>query len=424
MICKKEYLLLKEINIVDNNIVRFKFKISENLSKYFNRNYILIEYPDSINLHDIPESILIIPFVSCLLPLMWLTDSIMWISEIDRTFYHSLHYIKNGYQEMYDYYVLKGSLIPAKIVENDYKIFKKSLVLFSGGLDAHTTYLRHINEKPLLFYIQGWYEDDFNSLNKVERNDIINISTFANMQNVKFMSVRSNFATTVNNDTFHKYIERKLQDNWWHGFQHSMAFISIAIPISYYFGIKQIYIASSFCLGDAGRCASYPTTDSEFAFATKGIVIHDGFELSRQDKIKMIIDYQKQIHDRYPLKVCTFKEENCCICEKCIRTILGIIAENGDPEDFGFHLNKPILTFFTNDFIDNIVFFDVEGESIKHWKYIKERMRTNFHNIEEKDFVNWFLTVDLLRIRKKKLLEYRIKNFPYLLLKRLKNLKV
>lgn len=418
MLCNKESIILKKI-LIKENTVHYSFEVSKELDKYFNTNEMFITYNKKIELDDIPISILVIPFVSSIIPIMWLTDSIMWIEEIDKTFYQSLSRIKDAYQEIYDSYPLKGSMIPAKIIDNDMEIKRKSLILFSGGLDAQTTYLRCCNSDPILCNIQGWYKSTVNEENKVAHQEIENIKNFCEKESKVFCYVKSNFATIINNNYFNKHIKKRLKDSWWHGFQHSMAFISIAIPICYYFKIKTIYIASSFSIGDKGRCASYPTTDSEFAFASKGVVVHDGFELSRQDKLKYIIDFQKKIRKPYPLKVCSFNEDNCLVCEKCVRTILGIVAENGNIKNFGFKIEIPLIEHFKKIFKNNIVFFDVEGESKKHWGYIKKRMKENYDKIEEKELVDWFLNEDLIKMRKKKIFEYRLRNFFKLLKKRL-----
>lgn len=418
MLCEKESIILRKIQI-NNSTVEYFFDVSQGLKKYFRTNRMFIEYTNDIKLESIPKSILVIPFVASVLPLMWLTDSIMWIEEIDKTFYRSLNRVKRSYQEMYDYYPLKGSLIPAKIIENSFIPQKESLVLFSGGLDAQTTYLRNIKTNPLLFNIQGWYKENTDEINSVADKDIKDIYAFSQREKVNFRFAKSNFATLIENQTFHKNIEKKLKDNWWHGFQHSMAFISIATVAAYYYKIRTIYIASSFAIGDTGRCASYPTTDSEFEFAGAGEVCHDGFELTRQDKVHLIVEHQKNINNPYPLKVCTFNDDNCLICEKCVRTMLGIIAENGDINNFGFNVTKPLLQHFKTLFEENIVFFDVKGESTKHWVHIKKRMRENYNNLSEKELVDWFLNEDLINIRKKEILKYRVKNFRKLILKRI-----
>lgn len=421
MICNKESIILKNMQI-NKNFIEYNFIVSDGLKKYFNRNNMFIEYSGDIDLKVIPNSILVIPFISSILPIAWLTDSIFWVEEIDKTFYHSIQRIKNAFQEIYDYYPLKGSLVPAKIIENNYQNKRESLILFSGGVDAHTTYLRNMRTNPLLFNVQGWYKNNPNEVVEVADQDIININRFCKEKNKDFKFAKSNFATIINTKYFRKKIEKKLKDTWWHGFQHSMSFISIAIPVCYFFGIKTIYIASSFSIGDKGRCASYPTTDSEFAFANIGGVCHDGFELSRQDKVKIIVDYQKEIQEPYSLKVCTFEMQNCCICEKCVRTILGIIAENGDPRKFGFIINSSLIEFFKVYFINNLIFFDVKGEKTKHWGYIEKRMKENYDNLDEKEFVDWFLNTDFMLLRKKMLLKYRLKNFVSLFLKRLRRI--
>lgn len=54
-------------------------------------------------------------------------------------------------------------------------------------------------------------------------------------------------------------------------------------------------------------------------------IIPEGSEVDRTDKIKFISNYavaQKNLH------VCTSKETNCGVCEKCLRTLLAIDALN------------------------------------------------------------------------------------------------
>ena len=124
-----------------------------------------------------------------------------------------------------------------------------------------------------------------------------------------------------------------------------MAFISISIPICYLNNISTIYIASSFTKGQNNYCASDVTTDSEFKFAVNGKTIHDGFELNRQEKVRIIVEYQRSIHEPYPLQVCSFNDHNCCECEKCFRTIIALVAEGANPHDFGFEYPGNLLPF-------------------------------------------------------------------------------
>lgn len=102
--------------------------------------------------------------------------------------------------------------------------------------------------------------------------------------------------------------------------------------------LDKMYIASSHCPEDGHvRCASNPLIDNFVRYANCQ-VMHDGFECSRQDKVHNIVRYARENSDYLPLHVCweTQIGTNCCKCEKCYRTIVGILVENGDPARLGF----------------------------------------------------------------------------------------
>lgn len=401
-------LILKEI-IVNRNSVKYKFSFSGEIASLFTADEMFVEYDQDVS--DIPVSILTIPFVGSLIALTWLTDTVFWVKEIDETFYQSLRNLKIAYQELYPQCGLKGRFVSAKVVENHYAPdSNKDLLLFSGGVDAMTSYLRNIDKNLLLCNIQGWFKDE-NSKDAVAEKEFRLVSDFSELHKRQAILTKSNFATLVNEHAFYKTIGRVLKDSWWHGFSHSMSFISIAIPIAYKNNCKNILIASSFTIGDSRVCASYATTDIEFNFCSSGKTVHDGFELSRQDKLKVIVDHQKHNNHIFPLKVCSFKEANCCHCEKCFRTITGIVAEGGDPKDFGFDIKGNILNYFEEYFAHNLQFFGIKNESISHWPHIKERMISNMDNIRFKDFAQWFLTYDFVKARRKALRNYYSKNF-------------
>jgi hypothetical protein len=359
---------------------------------------------------NVPKSILTIPFVASIIPLMWLTNTVMWVEELDRTFYDSIFNIQNAYQRLYYPYPLKGNLVAAKLINNSFHPERDSLLLFSGGIDANTTYIRIKNTNPFLFNIQGWYENR-NAQDFAADADIKDISSFAKKEKLDFTFAKSNFATLINNYVFDKNIKKKLGDSWWHGFQHSMAFISIAIPLAYLLKIEKIYIASSVPLGEYVKCASYVTTDSEFKFATIGGCIHDGSELTRQDKINLIVNHTNKTDSDYPIRVCSFNDHNCCACDKCFRSILGIIAAGGDIKKFGFFVETSLKDHFESIMIDKAQTFNIKGESSLHWPAIKKQMIANYDIIEDKEFVDWFLNYDFKKARKKALKNYYRKNY-------------
>lgn len=413
------HIILNEIEIKDT-IIYFRFETRGKIADLFLYNELWIDYGQEMK--GVPYSILVIPFVSIVLPLAWVTDATIWIKEIDRTFYESTFNIRRAYADLYPNYPLKGKIVPSYIVENDMEKKDDGYMLFSGGIDAHTSYINNIKSIKYLVNIQGWYSS-VDENNTVANADFKDLNEFAVKQDREFYGFRSNFAKLVSVDRY-RYYAKKVGDSLWHGFQHSMAFISITIPMVYKNGGGLIIIASSFTVGDERVCASYPTTDNEFKYAHHGFVKHDGFEFSRQDKIKIIVDYQRSIGERYIIRVCSFNDHNCCKCEKCFRTILGLVSEGAELTDFGFYLDKPILEFYQDYFREHLALFGVKNESITHWPFIKKRMKENYERLTQyKDFIDWYLTYDFTKEKKKALTKYYIKNF-FSILKRKLNIVI
>lgn len=408
-------IILRDV-VVKNSRVEYFFETRGIISEYFTTDHMFIEYDTDIS--DVPVSLLTIPFVSSIIPLMWLTNTVMWVTEIDRTFYEALKRIKDAYQNLYNDCSLRGNFVAAKLVDNTYEPETPGLLLFSGGIDAHTTYLRIRDLHPRLLNIQGWYPDVLadDPVADADRRDIL---AFAEREQVAFSFAKSNFARLIRNDIFQKKLKKQLGDSWWHGFQHSMSFISIAIPLAYHYRIKEIYIASSVPMGEYVKCASHVTTDSEFSFAGVGRCIHDGSELTRQDKVHLIVKHVQEIGGDYPIRVCSFNDKNCCACDKCFRSIVAIVAEGGDIEKFGFHIDAPLKEYFSRLMQDEIVKFNISGESRLHWPATKKRMIENYDNIKDHEFVDWFLHFDFAKQRKKAIRRYYRKNFFSILKRKL-----
>lgn len=408
---------------VKGSIVECELLVSDNIKKYFTSNHFFFEYNEDVT--SVPESILICPFVGSLLGLAWVTNSVIWVKEIDRKFYESLSRVKDAYQDIYYFYPLKGRVVPSIFVDNilaENESANKSLILFSGGADCHASLIRNMHKKPILCNIQGWY-NSFDSSDKVADADKRDIDAFAHKFNLPFSFARSNFATIQNLAVFDRDYQKSIGDSLWHGFLHSMAFITCAIPIAFKNSVNEIIIASSLTTGLNFLCASNSTTDSEFRFASHGFVLHDGFELHRQNKIQVITDFQRKIGHPYFMRVCSFHETNCCACEKCFRTVLGIVAENSDPEDFGFNINKSLKEHWQDVMDKHIALMGFSSERALHWPHIIKKMKENYSAMskDKQEFVDWFLTFDFEGKQKKALIKYYRNNFFKIILRKFRN---
>lgn len=401
---------------VKRNVVLYNFSCSKELEAMFRTRQMFLEYQEDMS--AVPQSILSIPFIASILGVAWLENANIYVDELDRTYYYALREVREAYRDMYDQAKLKGRVVPCRIVENRIETSKESLLSFGGGVDAHCSYLRNRDSVSRIMNIQGWFQsvDGVDEAADADRNHCHDV---ASRMNLSFDYVRSNFARVVNSKVFNGKYQKLLGDTWWHGLQHSMAFISIAIPLAFKHGISNIIIASSCAKGRIKPCASFITTDSAFRFAETGVVLHDAFELSRQQKMGVIVTYQKISGLPYPLKVCSFNDCNCCECEKCFRTIIEIIAEGGRIQDFGFPIQTPQKEYFEDVMRRRLGLWGMSFERDIYWKDTMNRMRENYDQIVEKDFVDWFLHFDFDKEHKRSLRRYYRENFVSILKRKL-----
>ena len=403
-----ESIVLDKIDIREN-VVEYHYSVSKGLKRFFTTSKMFLEYDELM--YDVPLSVLSIPFVSCMAGLMWLTDCTVFVDEIDKTFYESLFRVKRAYQELHYDFLLKGLLVPSVIKTNDFKKSTDSLLLFGGGVDCHCSFLRNRDRISHVCNINGWHTD-LEQVDKADVSDRKRTSDYAQKMGVLDLHVRSNFASQFAFEIIDKAYCGKVHTDYWYGFLHSMAFISIAMPLCFKKDISNIIIASSFTKNRADvSCASFITTDSQFEFASRGIVLHDGFELNRQDKVRVLVNYQQTTGLPYPLQVCSFNDHNCCECEKCFRTVIAIIAENGDPQQFGFEFNGSVKQHWEKVVNRDVALWGVAKEGYYYHYYTRQRMLENYDNIQDKEFADWFLNYDFDKAKKKGLFNYYRKNF-------------
>jgi len=268
------------------NRLSIYFSFSKNLSNFFKENIFYIEM--DIDFKKIPESIAVIPFLCNVLPIVWLSDAKCYIKNIDAEFKNSIPEIREGYKMMYPMLDFKGKIEAEYVVNENKQVFNSAISLFSGGVDAITTALRHINEPLILLSI--WGSADF------PLNDTIgweihckNMKQQAKMLMKPLVILRSNFYSFIDNWGSLNDLIKESGESWWHGFQHGIGLISLSAPFAYISKAGMVYIASSFCSGQTSTCASDPTIDNKLHWSNTQ-VFHDGYELSRQAKTHYIVN--------------------------------------------------------------------------------------------------------------------------------------
>lgn len=329
---------LDEIRVRESK-VEYRYSWDAALGKFFREdNNLFIECLTDIDLSGVPKSVLAIPFVTNLLALSWIYDIDIVVNELDENFYNSITQIRKGFQSIYPNMVLNGHLICDHLQRNNYEPSKKAVCLFSGGVDATFTFLRHRTEDVTLVNIWG-VDIDLNDISGHKEVDEY-CKRFANMFNKDYICIKSSVRTFLNESYLNSDVYRLIDDFWWHGAQHSIGMLSVLAPINYVYRNCVNYIASSFTQEDYEegiKCISYPVVDNSLAIASTEC-FHDGFETNRIGKIEYICNERKKEQFDLDLKVCFHYEngKNCSSCEKCMRTMAAIMVANDDVSKYGF----------------------------------------------------------------------------------------
>lgn len=386
-------IMIKKVSIKESKIT-FDYEIEGSIKKYFNqRRSYTIDYYEDIQM--VPASIAVIPFFTNILPIAWIFDAVIEVEELDQDFYESIPKFKKGYQDMYPMISFKGSIQVKKIIQNKYTHKKENVAaFFSGGVDALSTLVTHMEEKPLLLTLWG-------SDIKLEDEDAWNTVKEQINETAKEFGLKNLFIKTEFRYLFHEklldfYVQPKCGDKWWHGFQHGIAIIGHAAPVSYKYKLDTVYIAASFTPEFHSTCASDPTIDNYVKLSNTSI-FHDGYNYARNEKILNVCEYCDQNHKNISFRVCLGSkgDKNCCRCEKCYRTIVEIIIEGKDPKNYGFNIDETTFQNMEHDMKNRILL----GHT-KNWERIQKHLNEKKDIFKNDKRLNWIYDYDFSKVNK------------------------
>jgi len=409
---RRKYIRVSTPKICGTRLL-FKLDYSRKLKAYFSSDYFYVEYDEDID--DVDESILYIPVVSALIPFAWATSADIYVRKLDKTFLESLTKVKMVMKKWWPRLPFSTKVNVEEVILNRSSGIKYGL-LFSGGIDSTTSYIRHRDKKPNLIMIHG--ADVPLSKKEFWRKIKIVYESFAKEEGVDINFIKTNMRQLLNEKLLDAEFGRYGSDlSWWGSFYHGIALLGLCAPLTIAKHIGILLIASTHTHKFKYPWGSHPLIDENISWA--GVkVIHDGYNLSRQEKIRYILKRFINDSGRYPpLRVCysQFRHFNCDRCIKCYRSIIGLTLEGIDPNKCGFNVDSKFFATLKRDFIkgklklddDNFFFFrDIQ-------EHIPEKLDHDLYH--SKEFFEWFKDYDLRRNYKK----HRIKNLVPLSLYRI-----
>ena len=373
----------------NNNTIETTFSCNGRMRKFFKNRKFVAEY--NISIEGTPPSILTIPFLAVACPVAWANNADIYVDECDETFLYSLKLIKKTLREFYPQMNFGGRIQVKNVVKVPNRNLSRKMVLYSGGVDSLATLMRHQSENPLLFTVMGKnFAPPF----------IADIAK--DVSNKCGLELR-----TVNNNPYGildlpmlAIFRKQTKGDWYRQVMHGLALLGLSAPVTYVDKIGTVYIAASLTNEMLEPYGSHPEIDNNVKW-TGTHVIHDGHELSRQQKIFLIANQMKKTLQSHQLRVCNFPNlnGNCGRCEKCVRTIIGLEVAGMDPNLCGLPLQKDLGLYAKESLLKGN--WDLDPHICWVWSDIQSSIIPNMQlpNPELRSFIEWLPTVDFKTIK-------------------------
>jgi len=403
---RADYIKIR-VRAVDDKLA-VKLDLSTNIKKYFLKDSFVVRYDK--NIEDVDKSILTIPPLFIVAPVAWAVGADIYAERFDQMSLQSLHKVRQVFQEWYPRFSCLGKIYVKDLITNKLNN-KQTALLFSGGVDSLTSYIRHKDEHPILItMLRGENPSSYEYEYYEKMRDTFLM--FAKNEGVEMHFVKTDVWDPNGNVLNNQLLARDFGvTNWWEKVSHGLILLGLSAPLTVE-RIGKLYMASTYSrdFKVRGGQGSHFLAYMDFSWADVK-VRYDVEELSRHEKIKHILRENSEYH-KY-LRVCNpdvnpryqkdsgsqFYIKNCGFCHKCVRTITELILEGIDPSQCNFEIGDKVLDYVKR--LLTIGALDLSGTQAEFWRDIQRHIpdvineRPGTRRYQVKKFFEWFKNFDV-----------------------------
>jgi hypothetical protein len=221
---------------------------------------------------------------------------------------------------------------------------------------------------------------------------------YAALGNLSFRAVASNLRSLLDEECLTYELKELHGGHHWWSLQHGISLLGLCAPICARERISKLFIASTFTRDFGILWGSHPLIDNNVRMGST-TVAHDAYEFTRQEKIRAIL--RKEITRQAsvpPLIVCDAIPRsalNCSSCDKCSRTIVGLVLEGIDPRRVGFAANQETLEFLRARLERGTL--SLRDDQVWSWKEIQRCIPSKLdHDLfGASEFFGWLRSFDI-----------------------------
>lgn len=371
-----------DASVIDSTL-RSSIRYTKDLRRFFDEDPFVVEY--DISIEDVPQGILSIPVLANVCPVAWATGADVRIPVVDRRFLDSLRTVESVLCGMYPQFMTGGRVIAENVTDTTSRreAASNAGLLFTGGVDSLATYARHQDEDPELINVQGWVVDIDDTDRWAAVKDVIN--DYGQRLGADTRFVRSNMLRTLNTAMLTAEFDRYYDGGWYSAVGCGIGLAGLCAPLAAARDMAQLYVGATLWEGMAvpdfldhwdGRAmpwGSHPDIDENGAWGQTN-VIHDAFELNRQERIEVVAEFVRTQQSNLPVRSCGKSTigANCNRCEKCVRTAFGLALAGLNPNHHGFDLDHDSFDYAIKQFERGAWLED--SHAAYYWYYFKQHV--------------------------------------------------
>lgn len=373
----------------EGNTLTATVSVSGDLRRFFSGEPFRAEYPVSIE--DVPESVLVVPVLAHACPVAWTRNADVHVRTVDAEFAGALEAVQATLRRMYPRFIEGGDLVVDHLDERSRPRGAATAQLFTGGIDSLATYVRHREEAPALISVNGWTEPLDDDL--WDRRTAL-LDGYADRFGVPNYFVRSNMLTFVDHTMLIAHFKRYVEGSWYSSVGHGVGLLGLCAPLAYAEDIGTLHVASTYTESYDHRWGSHPDIDDHVRWAGTR-ANHDGFELSRQEKVELLVEFMDATWPDMPIRTCIDEvDTNCGRCEKCSRTAVGLILAGRDPRRHGYEFDSARFDYVRDRLGSGA--WDLKHAKYEWWDIQQHaRYDLEFPIDGAEEFFRWLETVDV-----------------------------
>jgi hypothetical protein len=372
---------------------------SRGVRRFFADDTFRAEY--DADLAEVTPAVASIPVLAHVCPVAWANGADVEVPTVDRTFLEALREVRDVLVEMYTEFMDGGEVRAAEVVDTradkSPEAYDDAALLFTGGVDSIASYVRHRDEEPALVSVQGWVVgvDEDDRWEGMRRH----VEAFASQRGLETRYVRSNALSVLDMPMLQAHYKRFVDGAWYSSVGHGLGLLGLCAPLADVEGYETVHIAASHTAAFDQPWGSHPDIDDEVRWTyTEGN--HDGFELTRQEKVDLIADFVETENATFPVRTCIHSETgaNCNECEKCYRTMVGMVLAGLDPRQYGYEMGPQTFDEIRRAFEDRA--FVLDDHTVFHWRDIQDNLSLDreFPVDGAAGFFEWLADIDVVAV--------------------------